>query len=147
MAKKSPTARTLEYLRDNDWPLVQVVEHYNPFSKQRKDLFGFADVIAMSPTQGTLLVQVTSGTHVNERIRKMRDECPEQVEAAIATPNVSVVVHGWRKVRICTKCGEMKFSKQCSCKGSKHVARWRPIIVEVTLEVLYATQEHEEQET
>lgn len=147
MAKQSPTSRTLQYLRKNGWPLVQVVERYNPFSRKHTDLFGFADVIAMSPTQGTLLVQVTSGTNVGARLSKMRNEYPEQVETAIATPNVSVEIHGWRKVRICTQCGQMKFKKECQCKGSKHVARWRPYIIAITEEVLHATQEHEEQET
>lgn len=135
MAKKSPTARTLEYLRER-YELVQVVEHYNPFSKKHTDLFGFADIIAMSPTHGTLLVQVTSGTNVGARINKMRDEFPEQVRLAIQTPGVTVEVHGWRKVRICTQCGEMKFKKECQCKGSKHVARWRPSIVRITEDVL-----------
>jgi hypothetical protein len=143
MAKTSPTARTLKYLRDNGWPLVQVVERYNPFSKKRIDLFGFADVIAMGPTQGTALIQVTSGTNVAARITKMRDECYDQVLTAMKTPNVSVVVHGWRKVRICTQCGEMKFKKECQCKGSKHVARWKPHIINITEDILNATPEQQ----
>jgi hypothetical protein len=135
MAGKSPTARTLAYLRQAGWPFVQVVEHYNVWSKQRNDLFGFADVLAVHPKKGHLYVQVTSGTNVNARLNKMRDESKEVIEALIET-GARVEVHGWRKVKVCTKCKEEKYSKLCTCKGSKSVARWRPRIVEVTMEVI-----------
>jgi hypothetical protein len=140
MAGKSPTARTLAYLRQAGWPLVQVVEHFNFFSKQRNDLFGFADVLAVHPVHGHLYVQVTSGTNVNARLNKMRLEAKEVIEALLET-GARVEVHGWRKVKVCTKCKEEKYSKACTCKGSKSVARWRPRIINVTTEVMNATQE------
>lgn len=142
---KSPTARSLEYLRDNGWPLVQVVEHYNPFSKKRNDLFGFADVLAAGPEGGILFIQVTSATNVNARLNKMANECSDQVETILNTENTSVEIHGWRKVRICTQCGKMKFKKECSCKGSKHVGRWRPRIIKITKEVLNDAKEKQKE--
>ena len=135
MASKSPTARTLAYLRASSWPYVQVVEHYNPFSKKRNDLFGFADVLAVHPERGHLYIQVTSGTNMNARLYKMRDEAKEVIEAILET-GASVEIHGWRKIKVCTKCNEEKYSKLCTCKGSKSVARWRPRIIQVTTEVI-----------
>ena len=135
MAKKSPTARTLAYLRASGWQYVQVVEHYNMFSKQRKDLFGFADVLAVHPERGHLYIQVTSGTNVNARLHKMRDEAKDVIEAILDT-GAKVEVHGWRKVKVCRVCDEEKYSKECTCKGSKSIAKWRPRIIDVTTEVI-----------
>ena len=114
---------------------MQIVEHFNHFSKQRNDLFGFADVLAVHPKKGHLYIQVTSGTNVNARLKKMREESKHVIEALLET-GAHVEVHGWRKVKVCTKCNEEKYSKLCTCKGTKSVARWRPRIVEVTAEVL-----------
>lgn len=93
---RSPTQRTLELLRSQGYT-VQVVETYNMFSKQRKDLFGFIDVCAIHPDRdGVLGVQTTSGSHVNNRIEK-----------AFALPACKtwlmaknrLVFHGWRKLK------------------------------------------------
>jgi hypothetical protein len=65
----SPTARSLVLLRRDGW-LVQVVEHFNHFSKRRADLFGFADVLAVLPGAGVLAVQATSAANHSARIRK-----------------------------------------------------------------------------
>ncbi len=135
MAGKSPTARTLAYLRASGWPYVQVVEHYNVFSKQRNDLFGFADVLAVHPERGHLYIQVTSGTNVNARLKKMREERKDVIEAILET-GAKVEVHGWRKVKVCRVCHEEKYSKACTCKGSKSGPRWRPRIINVDTEVI-----------
>ena len=68
---KSPTQRTLEHLRKEGWPLVQVVERWNQFAKRRIDLFGFVDVVAFHPERGWLLVQATSGSNSCARIKKI----------------------------------------------------------------------------
>lgn len=138
---KSTAARTLEYLRDDGWPLVSLVERYNIYSQNYNDLFGFADVMAIHPYFGTLLIQVTSGSHVNARLNKIRTEAFEEAEYAVRAMNVGVEVHGWRKVKVCTKCKKIRFGpdRACGCKKPKPGTRlmWMPKIVDVTLEVLH----------
>ena len=48
----SPTARTLDLLRREQWPLVQVVERWCAFSRRRIDLFGVFDLLAAFPDGG-----------------------------------------------------------------------------------------------
>ncbi|MHB1530468.1 MAG: hypothetical protein ACYCXT_13820 [Acidiferrobacteraceae bacterium] len=55
----SPTQRTLRHLRKAGYPLVQVVEKWNPHAGVRQDLFGIIDVLAVGPG-GVLAVQCTS---------------------------------------------------------------------------------------
>jgi hypothetical protein len=50
MAGISPTSRTLKYIRSQGW-VVDTVERFNPYAGkfgQRKDMFGFGDLIAMA---------------------------------------------------------------------------------------------------
>ena len=68
----SPTSRTLEALRL--WgATAQVVERWNPHSKTRLDLFGFADVLAMLG-DNLIAVQATSGPHHANRKEKILAE-------------------------------------------------------------------------
>lgn len=67
----SPTARTLKFLRSAGH-IAAVVEKWIPQTKQRLDLYGFIDVVAMHPdSQGLLGVQATSGAHHSERCNKI----------------------------------------------------------------------------
>jgi len=70
-----------------------VVEKWNPHARIRQDLFGFADLLALRGTE-IMLVQVTSGSNVAARVRKIteHENLPRVREA-----NMRVVVHGWRK--------------------------------------------------
>lgn len=91
----SPTQRSLKHLRDLGYPLVQVVERWNPYAKIRQDLFGIIDVLAVS-NDSIIAVQTTSGSNVAARITKMK--------ASVALPilkkaGILVVVHGWRKLK------------------------------------------------
>jgi hypothetical protein len=88
----TPTQLTLRKLRE-EWPLVEVVERWNPHARIRQDLFGFIDVIAVGP-DGVLCVQATSGDNVASRVRKIADHpnLPHVREA-----NISVQVWGWTK--------------------------------------------------
>ncbi len=90
--KKSPTQRSLEYLRAQGY-LVAIVEKWNPHACIRQDLFGFIDVLAIRRDE-TLAVQVTSADHVAERLTKigLAEHLPRVREA-----NWRIVVHGWRK--------------------------------------------------
>ena len=89
----TPTQLTLRHLRDEGWPLVEVVEKWNPHARIRQDLFGFIDVIAVGPS-GTLAVQTTSASHVAERMRKIAEHANV---AAVRDAGWSIHVHGWAK--------------------------------------------------
>ena len=89
----SPTKLTLAHLRDAGWPLVEVVERWNPHARIRQDLFGFIDVLAIGP-DGTLAVQTTTTTNVSHRLAKIADHpnLPAAREAGWA-----IHIHGWAK--------------------------------------------------
>jgi hypothetical protein len=89
---KSPTARSLEYLRKS-YPLVQVVEKWNPHARIRQDLFGIIDVIAVSETE-IVGVQSTSGDHVANRVQKIAES---EALPILLKAGIRVIVHGWRK--------------------------------------------------
>jgi hypothetical protein len=92
MATKSPTQRSLEYLREQGYH-PEVVERFNSFTKRRHDLWGFADILAIKRDE-VLAVQTTSGDNISARIKKIKDSdlLPKAREAG-----VRIVVHGWRK--------------------------------------------------
>lgn len=92
MAGKSPTQRSLEYLREQGYH-PEVVERFNSFTKQRKDLWTWCDILAIRKDE-VLAVQVTSSSHVAERIRKIQDS---DTIGKVRDAGIRVVVHGWRK--------------------------------------------------
>jgi len=91
--KVSPTQRSLAYLRELGYH-VEIVEKWNHFTKQRKDLWGWADLLAIRRDE-VLAVQVTASA-VAARIKKIEasDTLPLVREA-----NIRVEVHGWRKLK------------------------------------------------
>lgn len=83
---KSPTEKALMVLRANRFS-PHVVEHWDGFAKVRKDLLGFADILAFNPRIGcpTLALQVTS-TDVASRVKKI-----------LAEPRAAMALRcGWR---------------------------------------------------
>lgn len=68
MSKTSPTQRTLAECRKRGWT-VQVVEKFNTFTKQRIDLFGCIDIVAITP-DGILGIQACSGGDHATRLKK-----------------------------------------------------------------------------
>lgn len=66
----TPTARTLAALRKHGY-MADVVERWNPHSGTRHDLFGFADILAVSPSE-TLAVQASSAPNLSARVNKLR---------------------------------------------------------------------------
>ena len=90
----SPTQLTLRHLRDVEgWPLVAIVEHWNPHARIRQDLFGFVDVLAVGP-RGVLAVQTTSATNVASRMRKIAEHANV---GPVRDAGIAIRVHGWRK--------------------------------------------------
>jgi len=110
----SPTSRTLQYLRD-DGMLAGVVEKWIPKVKQRVDLFGFIDIVAIRPGKdGCLGVQATSRSNVAARRTKILGLNPARVW--LQTGNRIWIV-GWSK------------------KGAKGKRKlWTPSVSVVTLE-------------
>jgi hypothetical protein len=90
----SPTQRTLAKLRSDGYSLVEVTERWNTFTKTRRDLFNFIDVLAVKGNE-VLAVQTTSGTNVSARIAKIRGL--QSSGLWLESPNRRIIVHGWRK--------------------------------------------------
>ena len=110
-SKTSPTQRSLALIRKQGLTAA-ISEHWCPFSKRRKDLFGFIDILVIdTPLIG---VQTTSGVNVSHRVAKIRElqAAQEWLEAGNR-----IMVHGWAK------------------RGARgEVKRWTCREVEVTLE-------------
>ena len=92
MAGKSPTQRSLEYLREIGY-LPEVVERFNSFTKQRKDLWTWCDIIAIRKDE-VLAVQVTSSSNVSARIKKIQES---ETVGRVREAGIRIVVHGWGK--------------------------------------------------
>ena len=88
----SPTQRTLRHLRAAGYPLVQVVERWNPHAKVRQDLFGIVDVLAVG--SDIVGVQATSGSNVAKRVTKLTES---EALPLLRKAGIRVLVHGWRK--------------------------------------------------
>lgn len=113
MATKS-VQRTLEYLRDLGFSAA-VVEHFNPYSRHREDLFGFIDIVALSKDVGIVGVQAC-GTDWGEHITKLHVDRRFAAEKW-AEAGGKIWLVGWRKLKVVKKDGT---------KGSAE--RWVPRI-------------------
>lgn len=85
-------SRSLDYLRRLGF-LAAVVESWIPHLNRRRDLFGFADVLAIHPRDRLfVLVQVTTAGHVADRLAKARGKA----ELALWLRAGGLFeVHGW----------------------------------------------------
>ena len=93
MPKASPTVRTLARLRKENFDLVEIVEHYNFFSKKRHDCFSILDIIAIKD-KDTYGIQVTSYSNVSARIKKITES---KALPFLRTSNWTILVEGWHK--------------------------------------------------
>ena len=90
----TPTARTLAHLRRLGY-LAAVVELWIPGATVRRDLFGFADVLAVHPRDRLfLLVQATTTDHAAHRLGKAKAR-PELL--AWLKAGGAFEVHGWTR--------------------------------------------------
>lgn len=85
--------RSLQQLRKDGY-LVCVVEKWIAAIKQRKDAFGFGDLLAVKGDE-TILVQTTSGSNASARVTKIRDL--DEARIWCSSPNRKILVHGWAK--------------------------------------------------
>jgi len=87
----TPTQRSLAALRELGY-LVEVVEKWNSFTRTRKDLWGWADLLAIRRGE-VLAVQVTAQAVANRVAKVAASETVERVREA----GIRIEVHGWRK--------------------------------------------------
>lgn len=102
----SANRASVKALEADGWT-VGVVEQRIPHCFITRDLFGFADLVAMSPTRGIMAVQVTGGTSTSNyhaRIRKLREEPRHALWLA---SRGRIQVHSWEK-RAGTKTRECR---------------------------------------
>ena len=90
----SNTSRTLEYIRSQGWE-ADKVEQWNPYSKTRKDLFGFIDIVAMG--ENKIIGIQSCGQAFSEHDKKI-------LESPLALKWLEVggklLLIGWRKVKL-----------------------------------------------
>ena len=91
----SPTQRSLADLRARGM-LAQVVERWVPRAKKRVDLFGFIDIVALGDLSGVIGIQVTTTSHLADRLRKIQGECQAAAMRWIGSGN-HILLHGWSK--------------------------------------------------
>ncbi len=88
----SPTQRSLAVMRERGYPLVQVVERWNPHARVRQDLYAIIDVLAVG--DDIVAVQTPSASNVSARINKITDS---EALPILRKAGIRVLVHGWRK--------------------------------------------------
>jgi hypothetical protein len=92
----TPTARTLKLLRAEGL-VVDIAERWNPFSRTKRDLFNFADLIGLDVARKSMwAVQATSMSNMGARVKKIRGECREAATAWIGCGGKILLV-GWAK--------------------------------------------------
>jgi hypothetical protein len=84
---------SIKKLEAEGWTCA-VVEHRIPHCFITKDLFGFADILAISPSRGMLAVQATGGGNGPARVAKIKAEPRAAIWLACGG---RIQVHDWRK--------------------------------------------------
>ena len=96
MKRKKPFAAnraSVKALEAEGWT-VGVVEQRIPHCFITRVFFGFADLIAVSPTRGIMAVQVTGGGNAPARVAKIKAEARAGIWLASGG---RIQVHDWRK--------------------------------------------------
>ena len=89
----SPTQRTIAELKKRGY-MTAITERWNPYAHIRQDLYGIIDVLAVSPSLGTLGVQTTSTSNLSARVKK----CRESAEVGILlAAGWHIECWGWSK--------------------------------------------------
>jgi len=94
----NPTARSAKYLRELGYIVgftEQIIRYPGGKGMVRKDLFGFADLIAFKDGEGVLLIQSTTATNAAHRVEKARGN--EGLYAWVRSGQRRAEVHGWVK--------------------------------------------------
>lgn len=118
MSGISPTQRTTKYLKEQG-RIVGKVETFNPYAGQfgqRKDLFGFIDLISIDPVLGIVAVQ-SFGQAYSEHVRKLQEEKNEEMFEWLKHARLELI--GWRKIKL---------------KRGGKAERWFPRIADVEID-------------
>jgi hypothetical protein len=67
----SPTQRSLKLLRKEGY-IADVVERWVPKAKVRKDLWGWVDIVGVSPAGNLVFVQTTTSSNLAARMKKAK---------------------------------------------------------------------------
>jgi len=120
MAKISPTSRTLNYIREQGW-LADKVEQFNPYAGkfgQRKDMFGFGDIVAMG--ENSIIAIQSCGQSFSEHHKKITlDEYVAPNALKWIESGGRLILIGWRKVKL---------------KRGGKAMRWKPRIKEYAVD-------------
>lgn len=121
MAGLSPTQRTLKYYKDLDcFTRIGQVERWIPGRNIRKDYLDIIDFIALDPATGVVGIQST-GQDFAGHLRKLTEEKADNTRAWLETPGTSLILIGWRKIKV---------------KRGGKAMKWEPRIKHITLEDL-----------
>jgi len=112
----SPTSRTLEYIRQQGW-VADIVEQWNPYAGkfgQRKDMFGFGDIVAMG--EKSIIAIQSCGNSFSEHNKKITKDEKVAPNALLWIENGGrLLLIAWRKVKL---------------KRGGKAMRWQPRIKE-----------------
>lgn len=115
----SNTSRTLEYIRSRGW-VADKVEQFNPYAGkygQRKDMFGFGDIVAMG--ENSIIAIQSCGQSFAEHNRKItEDETVAPLALQWLQNGGKLMLIGWRKVKL---------------KRGGKAMRWQPRIKEYNI--------------
>ena len=115
----SNTSRTLEFIRSQGW-IADKVEQFNPYAGkfgQRKDMFGFADIVAMG--ENSIIAIQSCGQSFAEHDRKItQDETVAPLALKWIESGGRLLLIGWRKVKL---------------KRGGKAMRWSPRIKEYSI--------------
>lgn len=97
-----PCGRSLAECKKRGWPRSKT-EHWVPATAEgfkgqliTKDLFSFGDILALDGRPGVLMIQATSAGHIENRARKIVEECGANARAVLDAGN-RISVWGWAK--------------------------------------------------
>jgi len=97
----SNTSRTLNYIREQGWD-ADIVERFNPYAGkfgQRKDMFGFGDVVAMG--ENSIIAIQSCGQSFAAHHRKITEDelvAPKALKWIESGGRLMLI--GWRKVKL-----------------------------------------------
>ena len=119
---QSYTQRTLAWLKSQDMR-CGIAEKWCHYTKQRKDLFGFIDIVAMDPGNQRLIgVQSTGPNGHASHIRKILSEDHRDDALMWLLSGGSLWLVSWRQLKVKNKDG--KYGKR---------KRWEPRVHEFSL--------------
>ena len=97
----SNTSRTLNYIREQGW-VADKVEQWNQYAGkfgQRKDMFGFADIVAMG--ENSIIAIQSCGQAFSEHDRKiLQDEFVAPNALKWIECGGRLILIGWRKIKL-----------------------------------------------